>query len=490
MRYFSIIATSICCLIYVFAANAGVIEITKVNTNELFPVEYQLYAEHPTGYVEVKNTSDVDGQKIRVDVTVEVKKYTADVIIGEATLNPGESAEIPLLVAFKPDILLLRKRISELPARIEIVAYFGEDEIEQETISHQYKVYSLKRMPKEPEKLAMFVNPKDQIISKYLADQRSTLEEVGSRTEIAEKLYTMLQSSKIQCFSIPVGKDKEVKHPRELLRTKMGNSYDCSLLYAALLERYKVPAALAFIPQKYMLVIFESPDGQITWDNRKWTPVDMRELKKSFTDARVAGVTSYNKWKESGELKVIDLRKTWQKYEPVQFETMMDIMRANRIESGIKLAQQSYLDERNLDNAFMLFTEMLENNKNDPVVINNLGNVYLLKGDYDKAITTYQKAVNNDKEDAAILLNIGVAYYFRGNDDEAVEFFTQAREHLDDYTQMCISLSIDPNDKRYADLQERLARADGIVRKDNEIISRPLGTRRVVMFAPVYWKQK
>jgi len=486
MRYFSIITAFICCLIYAFAANAGVIDITKVKTNELFPVEYQLYAEQPTGYVEVKNISDVEGQEIRVDATVEIKKHTAGTIIGSATVKPGKSAEAPLLVAFKPSILSLKKPMSQLTARIEIVAYSGNEEIDRKIIPHQYKVYSLNRMPKEPEKLALFVNPKDRIISEYLADKKSRLEGLSSRTEIAEKLYAILQSSQIKCFPIPVGKD--VKHPRELLRTKMGNSYDCSLLYASLLERYKVPVALAFAPQKYMLVTFESPDGQVTWDNRRWTPVDMRELKKTCSDAQTAGVTAYNRWKENGELKLVDLRKTWQKYQPVQFETMVDVMRANKIESGVKLAQQG-----ELGNALMLFTEMLEKDKDDAVAINNLGNLYLLKGDLEKAISTYQKAVNIDSEDVAILLNIGITHYMQGNDDEAVEFFTQARERLDNYTQMCVLLSIDPNDKRYADLQQRLQKADGIVMKNNEVISRPLGTRRVVMFAattPVYWKQK
>ena len=485
MRYFSIIGASICCLIYVFAANAGVIEITKVKTNELFPVEYQLYAEQPTGYVEVTNTSDIKGQQIRVDATVEIKNYTADTVIRSVTLASGKSGRVPLLVAFKPNILALRKPLSQLTARIEIVAYSGEEKIDQKTIPHQYAVYSLNRMPKEAEKLAMFVNPKDPIVSKYLADKGSRLAETSSRTEIAEKLYAMLQASQIKCFPIPVGKD--VKHPRGLLRTKMGNSYDCSLLYAALLERYKVPAALAFVPQKYMIVTFESPNGPVTWDNRKWTPVDMRELK-AYADAQVAGITAYNKWAESGELKLVDLRKTWHKYQPVQFETIVDVMRANKIESGIKLAQQG-----ELDNALMLFTEMLEKNKNDPVVINNLGNLHLLKGDLDKAISTYQQAISRDAEDAAILLNIGIAYYMQGNDDKAVEFFTQARERLDNYTRMCILLGIKPDEKQYADLQQRLEKADGIVREDNEVISRPLGTRRVVMFAmttPVYWKQK
>ncbi len=484
MRYFSITAAFICCLIYAFTANAGVMEIVGVKTDELFPVEYQLYAEQSTGYVEVKNTSDVAGN-IRVDATVEIPKYTAGTIIGSATLKPGESAKVPLLIAFKPDILSLKKPISELSARINIVAYSGDDELGQKTIAPRYRVYSLNRMPKEPEKLAMFVNPMDRIVSEYLADETATLEKLGNRTEIAEKLYAMLQSHKIRCLSVPVGKD--VQHPRELLKTKMGNSYDCSLLYAALLEHYKVPVVLAFIPQKQMLVTFESPDGQITWDNRKWTPVDMRDLKKTFSDAQVAGATSYSKWKETGTLKLIDLRKTWQKYQPVQFETMADVMRANKIESGVTLAQQG-----RLDNALMLFKEILATNKNDPIAINNLGNVYLLNGDFDKAISAYQRAVNNDAEDTAILLNIGMAYYIQGDDKEAVEFFTQAREHIE-YTKMCTLLGIEPDDKRHGDLIQRLEKADAIVMKDNEVMSRPLGTRRVVLFdtiTPVYWKQK
>jgi hypothetical protein len=86
-----------------------------------------------------------------------------------------------------------------------------------------------------------------------------------------------------------------------------------------------------------------------------------------------------------------------------------------------------------------------------------------------------------------------MVYYIQGNDEQAVKFFTQAREYLANYTQMCNLLSIKPDDEQYDDLKERLEKADAIVRNDTEVISRPLGTRRVVVFAmnmPVYWKQK
>ena len=481
MKYLSVIAISVCCLIYTSVANADVIEIIKVNTNEIYPVEYHLYAEQPTGYVEVKNISDLE--KIHIDATVEMTNYTAETIVGSETLHPGESAKVPLLMAFKTNILSLKKPISELPSQITIAVYAGENKIDQKMISHRYRVYSRNRIPQEVEKLAMFVNPKDRIISDYIANN-VILAEAGNRLERAEKLFAALQSSEIKCLSAPVGED--VEHPRELLRTKLGTSYDCSLLYAALLESNEIPAALAFVPQQYMLVLFEMPDGKVTRNNRKWIPIDMRELKQTFSGAQEAGANAYGNWQETGELKFIDLRQTWQKYQPVQFETANDIIAAKNIESGIKHAQRGELDE-----AFAIFDKIFVTNKNNSVALNNLGNLHLLKGDANKAIDTYQKAISNDEDDAGILLNIGLTYYTQGNDEASIAYFTQAREHLDNYTQMCTLLGIKPDDEQHEDLKERLLKADAVVRRDNEIISRPLGTRRVVLLAaslPVYWK--
>lgn len=87
----------------------------------------------------------------------------------------------------------------------------------------------------------------------------------------------------------------------------------------------------------------------------------------------------------------------------------------------------SYLNDNNIQPAFVELQKSLELNPNDKEVMNAIGIIYLLKlEDYPKAIEHFQKALKIDKNFSEALNNLGIAYERTGRYNEAVESYKAA----------------------------------------------------------------
>jgi Tfp pilus assembly protein PilF len=91
----------------------------------------------------------------------------------------------------------------------------------------------------------------------------------------------------------------------------------------------------------------------------------------------------------------------------------------------------SYLNDNNIQPAFVEFQKALELNPDDRDVLNAIGVVYLLKlQDYPKAIEFFQKALKVDKGFSEALNNLGFAYERTGKYEEAVASYKAALSNL------------------------------------------------------------
>jgi tetratricopeptide (TPR) repeat protein len=87
----------------------------------------------------------------------------------------------------------------------------------------------------------------------------------------------------------------------------------------------------------------------------------------------------------------------------------------------------SYLNDNNIQPAFVEFQKALELNPNDKETLNAIGVVYLLKlEDYARAIEFLQKALKLDKNYSEAWNNLGVAYERMGKYHEAIEAYKSA----------------------------------------------------------------
>jgi len=106
------------------------------------------------------------------------------------------------------------------------------------------------------------------------------------------------------------------------------------------------------------------------------------------------------------------------------------IENTNKATAHFKLGV-SYLNENNVQPAFIEFRKAYELNPEDKEVLNAIGIIYLLKfEDFPKAIDFFQKAVNIDPDFAEAHNNLGFAYEKSKKFNEAIESYKKALSNL------------------------------------------------------------
>lgn len=108
------------------------------------------------------------------------------------------------------------------------------------------------------------------------------------------------------------------------------------------------------------------------------------------------------------------------------------------------------------------FQDALKIDKNFSEAANNLGNAYKSVGQFDKAVEYYKVAISNPqyKNASLALYNLGMVYYKLSKIDEAVDAFKDALKRFSDFYMPFYGLALCYNAKgQYGDASTALTRA-------------------------------
>jgi len=86
----------------------------------------------------------------------------------------------------------------------------------------------------------------------------------------------------------------------------------------------------------------------------------------------------------------------------------------------------SHHKENNLDKAEELYTTCLEMNPKDPLILHNLGVIFLQTGRFDNAIQKFYEAIKYKPKYVDALCNLGIALKHSGKLEEAVKIYNEA----------------------------------------------------------------
>jgi len=108
------------------------------------------------------------------------------------------------------------------------------------------------------------------------------------------------------------------------------------------------------------------------------------------------------------------------------------------------------------------FQEAMAIDKNFSEAANNLGNAYLSMGKFDDAIRSYKMAISNPqyKNAAKALYNLGMVYYRLSKFDEALDAYREALKRFSDFYMPYYGLALCYNAKgQYGDASVAMTRA-------------------------------
>ncbi len=325
-------------------------------------------------------------------------------------------------------------------------------------------------------KIASFVTPKDPVIMNFATQTISGYRDIHlSRNLVAARAlfeamgvlgltYVEDPSNPYQVVSDLAGVVDFVQFPRETLARKAGDCDDLTSLYASLLESVGIRTVLLDAPGHiYMMfdtgvagddrMYFGFPEESfIIREETIWVPVETTLVGSSFSDAWKKGVEEFHAERE--RTKFIDLREAWPMHNPPalpaadfearvtkdeiekKFHVELNRLEKERIDyltaslerlgsAGLKELMIVFGRDGLFDRAMEAGKRVLETGT-DADVLNNMGNIYYLKGDMENAAVNYAQALALAPDDAGIWVNLSRALLKAKRKKEAKEAFEKA----------------------------------------------------------------
>jgi len=234
-----------------------------------------------------------------------------------------------------------------------------------------------------------------------------------------------------------------IQYPAELLKSKMGDCDDCTVLYCALLENLNIATALVDAPS-HVLMMFDSgvtsqrnlgfsldEHWYVERGDRIWIPVEVTALgERPFMEAWELGAETCERLTADGELQITDIRQVWARYPYALPEVEgldLELPASEVLEdafaeyiSGMQRARDDYVKRH--------YVLPLLGNPSEHERRAAFGRARLEAGDYLDAIAILMPLLDTDLKSEAYYL-IGYAYVGQKDYALAVRHFENALQH-------------------------------------------------------------
>ena len=428
------------------------IRISEPDIQDVFASFYKIYIEEPVGSVLVIND---DPTQIEATLSFYIPDHMSRPT-EQTVLLGGQSSQIVSLYA------ILEKEILDLEGAIPAQAEVSLScELGQQMFSiresKSITVYGRGALTWDNlGRAAAFITPEDHSVAAF---SRSLFEKYRSRIKrrvidgnipTAMLLFEALNAHGIKYArgaSTPYSQVRgnrsavdNIQYPGELLRSKMGDCDDCTVLYCALLEFFDIPTALIDHPN-HILMMFDSGVREdrffgfsldeyryVERGGRFWIPVEVTKLGEgSFMDAWELGARTWQRLQDMDEL-VTDVRGVWSEYPYAlpSFEEEIKPPDSEELERAFieDMAQLQMIRERYIERTYI--RPLLENPGNHRRRL-ELGYTLLEADDYNNAISALMHLLDTSFAAEAYNL-IAICYAGREDYEMAIHYMEKAVE--------------------------------------------------------------
>lgn len=409
------------------------LRMERVSLEQVFPVFYAYYDDHPLGNLVISNAEPDAIQDVRLTVFIKQFMDAPKACPIAASIDPRARISVPLYALFTERALEITEG-TKSTAEI-VLEYKWKDiqyrDVKTETISFLDR----NSMTWDDDRRASaFVTAKDPAVLDFAKNVVSMMRDakltsVDEKLFMAAALHSALDLHGISYISDPQSSYAEnsrdrskvdfLQFPRQTLSYRAGDCDDLSILYCALLESIGIETAFITVPGHIFMAfkpslsakearrVLYQKDRLLEVGDELWIPVEITERKNGFMQAWSLGAREWREAQSSGAAGFFPLHEAWLSYKPVGLpgaSPAIELPKTDLVMAAVRREREAFIHAE-LDAQVREIEAELSRN-NTPVLRNRLGVLYARFGLYDKAATVFA-AVTKQTEYAPALLNLG-----------------------------------------------------------------------------------
>lgn len=475
---------------------SSALEITEFKVENIFPAQFVYYSKNPIGAVTLENTGKVDIKNIKAKIFIpNYMTFASEQMI--PLLKAGEKKTFEVSATLDKDKLQAVSENTIAQIKTEISYNQGGEE-KVRSITKPVTIYSKNSISwNKPNHVGAFVTYKDAAVENFSRNvignvkfDQALYPNASRNMQNAMKIWDAVRAFSINYVTDPwvVAEGDvldEIQFPRQTLAKKAGDCDDSSILLAACLENLGIRTMLIGTSD-HIFIMFDTGVNKknasrvslndreyVVRENTVWIPLETTIINKPFSEAWRMGAEGFYKTADvKGKMDIIDVRKSWEMSPPSNLasdEKIAETPAAADIEKLLVADAQSLVAANNemiSQKVEYLKGQNNEKSSNEAAVIlanagkyddaisviktyssassqNNIGNIYLLKGDSLNAYKSYSAAMKADANDGGIHLNMGLLKYLGGDHNGTVESFASAVAKFPSQEQAYAELGID-----------------------------------------------
>lgn len=460
-----------------FQIRPALVSITSASVahTPLFRSLYRFYEDQEFAQVRLKNSADRD---LPVKVSLYVPTMMETPHEESIVLSAKTVKDYPLQATFSNEILTSDRASFDNLVQPEVKVFYTQEKQEkfaQKKMDPTYVLGKGKISWDDPERIASFVMPEDltvdQFAKYYVGYYEPVLKNYLNRSNLGKAMilfsamgsHGLTYSPDPQTPFLQISKDRSafdtVKYPVDLLKTKVGDCDDLTVLYGSLLENLGIATRFidVFAPgEGHIFLMFDSgispedvpqtflqTSDVVIVDGRVWIPVETTMVGQPFFLAWQQGAFEYHKRKNEQTMNEIDIRESQQLYRPGSIQSpevivpkeegISDLLKADLEQYSLMIQQivlrqtgelksaedfydaaTVYLNFSRLSETLEMLQEALEIKPDFPDALNTLGVVYTKMGEFDLALEQYDRALKRMPDHAGFRLNIAITHFLQG----------------------------------------------------------------------------
>ncbi|MDO8806233.1 MAG: 6-bladed beta-propeller [Elusimicrobiota bacterium] len=430
--------------------NVAPMEILAPELSYIFSANYKYYQKNPVGKIAVKNNTDSDFTNVKLSFFFkDFMDFPSDTIV--EAVKAHSQTDVPLSATLNNRILNINE---DTPIQCQLTLTYYQDGVEKTaTLNKPVKVLSKNAIVWDNSaRLANFITVKDTPVSTFRSfallekknfEAEATLldESVLTALMVWEGLgefgltyladpvnpYSVLKSTQNLVLDT-------VQFPRNTLKLKSGDCDDLTALFASIFEASGLHVALLDFPGHIALMydtgktdanlVGLPEDYLIKYNNTWWVGVETTMVGKSFQDSVLHIADLYRKSEK--EVKVIDVRASWNEFEPVTLpETEAETYASAALSARIKEALSTLMAAR-YEHLKKFYGRILQEVPGDIETNLSLGIVHAEYKAYDEAAGCFGKVLEKEPFNAGALNNMGNLSFTGGKYAEAKDYYFKA----------------------------------------------------------------